>query len=86
MFSVPIGTTYLKKLCFDFSFSARIRIGDQDLNSTHDDILVLPILNTFKHPSYDGITAYFDVMLVETESVPFSTVIVFFNAKLVSNL
>ena len=66
--------SYQDNLCFDFSFSARIRIGDQDLNSTLEDVLVLPIQNTFKHPSHDGITAYFDVMLIETESVSFSKV------------
>ena len=66
--------SYRDNICFDFSFSAKIRIGDQDLNSTLEDVLVLPIQNTFKHPSYDGTTAYFDVMLVETESVSFSKV------------
>ena len=50
------------------------RIGDQNHSSTSDDanLLVLDILNVDKHPQYNGVAAYYDVAVIETETVTFS--------------
>ena len=52
----------------------KVRIGDQKHNSKRDDgnLLILDILNYFKHPENDGVRAYFDVAILETENVTFS--------------
>ena len=57
-------------------FSSSIRIGSQNLSSSHSDefVQVLEVERNFKHPRYDGVASYFDVGLLETKTVTFSPV------------
>ena len=57
-------------------FSSSIRIGTQNLSSSHSDefVQVLEVERNFKHPRYDGVASYFDVGLLETKPVTFSPV------------
>ena len=52
----------------------KIRIGDVDHGSVRDDANAkdLDILDTFVHPNYNGVAAYFDVAVLETEPLVFS--------------
>jgi hypothetical protein len=39
------------------------------------NLLFLDILNIDKHPQYNGVAAYYDVAVIETEKVAFSQAI-----------
>ena len=57
-------------------FSFKIRIGDQNHNSTADDdeVIVLDVISSHKHPSFDCNTSYFDVAVLSTKTVNFGKV------------
>jgi hypothetical protein len=52
----------------------KVRIGDTNHVSDKDDInlAILDIQDIAKHPQYNGITAYFDIAVIETDDVTFS--------------
>jgi len=52
----------------------KIRIGDDNHGSIADDKNAkdLNILASFIHPTYNGVAAYFDVAVLETEPLNFS--------------
>ena len=60
-----------------FFFRVKIRIGDFNHASTADDrfAIIVEIQNTDiqKHPQFDGITAHFDVAVLTTEKIEFSS-------------
>ena len=60
-----------------FIFRVKIRIGDYNHASTADDRLAIlvEIQNTQIeiHPKFDRITAHFDVAVLETEKIEFSS-------------
>ncbi len=53
----------------------KIRIGDFDLGSDKDDGTAknLDIIKKFIHPEFDGVASYFDVAILETEEITFSS-------------
>jgi hypothetical protein len=55
----------------------KIRIGDQIHDSSLDDdnLLLLDIVGSNKHPKYDGLRSYYDVAVLTTGTVQFSEVI-----------
>jgi len=52
-------------------------MGDRNHNSTDDDqnLVILNISRVSLHPDYDGVTAYYDVAVLETLPVNFSRAI-----------
>ena len=54
-----------------------IRIGDSNHASQVDDrnAIDLEVLNKFIHPNYNGVASYYDVAILETATVTFSTAI-----------
>jgi hypothetical protein len=55
----------------------KVRIGDRNHVSERDDsnLLILDIQVISRHSQYNGITAYFDIAVIETETVTFSRAI-----------
>ena len=55
-------------------FRFKIRIGDTNHASAHDDrnVIELDIYNDKIHPKYNALTSYYDVAILETSPVTFS--------------
>jgi hypothetical protein len=60
------------KHCFD---RWKVRVGDQSHATTTSRTLLLDIVRVSLHPNYNGRTSYFDVAIVETQSIIFSKLI-----------
>jgi hypothetical protein len=54
-----------------------IRIGNENHNSSlaAPNVLVLDIVESKRHPSYDGVSSYFDIAVITTDIIQFSQVI-----------
>jgi hypothetical protein len=59
-----------------YIFRWKIRIGNDNLNSNLNasNVLVLDIIESNQHPSYDGSSSYYDIAVLTTNIVKFSTV------------
>ena len=70
-----IQINYLKMILKLFRF--KVRIGDRNHDSDLDDgnVRVVEVVQSFVHPKYDSVKAYFDIAVLETEEVEFTRVI-----------
>jgi hypothetical protein len=82
--SLDCYKTTRKYLLFFFNFSSfpnyfrwKIRIGNENHNTSLDDtnILVLDILESKKHPTYDGASSYYDIAVLTTKTVTLNEVL-----------
>ncbi len=57
-----------------FQFRFKIRIGDTNHASVHDDknAIDLVIYSQTIHPKYNSVTSYYDVAILETSPITFS--------------
>ncbi len=65
-------TFYFNSVCFRHKIL--IGVSNHALRRNKNAI-ELEILNQFIHPNYDGVTSYYDVAILETASLVFSTAI-----------
>ena len=58
-------------------FRWMIRIGNTNHTSSLDaqNVLVLDVVESHKHPTYDGVSSYYDIAILKTDIIKISQVI-----------